>query len=65
MTKSNCCNAATTVRGNTTHYYTCNECGKACDGDKLPTEQHVFPEPHFDEGCTKCGGFDGEPCEPP
>ena len=31
MTKSNCCNAATTVRGNTTHYYTCNECGKACD----------------------------------
>jgi len=28
-------------------------------------EQHEFPKPHHDEGCMKCGGFAGEPCEPP
>lgn len=27
--------------------------------------KHTFPDPHWDEGCTKCGGFEGEPCEPP
>ena len=28
-------------------------------------EQHEFPNPRWDEGCMKCGGFEGEPCEPP
>lgn len=28
-------------------------------------EEHQFPDPHFDEGCEKCGGFPGVPCEPP
>jgi hypothetical protein len=28
-------------------------------------EEHQFPQPHFDEGCEKCGGFPDEPCEPP
>lgn len=37
----------------------CTECGKACD------VAHEFPDPHWDEACVKCGGFDGEPCEPP
>lgn len=28
-------------------------------------QQHEFPQPRWDEGCVKCGGFEGEPCEPP
>lgn len=28
-------------------------------------QQHTFPQPHYDEGCVKCGGFRGEPYEPP
>lgn len=31
----------------------------------MSTTDHQFPSSHHDEGCTKCGGFDGEPCEPP
>jgi len=27
-------------------------------------KQHELPKPHHDEGCMKCGGFAGEPCEP-
>lgn len=32
---------------------------------KTDNQKHEFPDPHWDEGCVKCGGFDGEPCEPP
>ncbi len=31
----------------------------------MKKQKHQFPSPHFDEGCIKCGGFEGEPCEPP
>ena len=27
--------------------------------------EHTFHTPHHDEGCTKCGGFPSDPCEPP
>lgn len=42
-----------------TCFYQCTKCGKRCD------VAHEFPDPHWDEACVKCGGFDGEPCEPP
>lgn len=28
-------------------------------------QKHEFPNPRWDEACIKCGGFEGEPCEPP
>lgn len=36
-----------------------------CDLAKVESASHEFPNPHWDEGCIKCGGFEGEPCEPP
>jgi predicted nucleic acid-binding Zn ribbon protein len=29
--RSACCRAEVLVKGKTTHYYTCTECGDACD----------------------------------
>jgi hypothetical protein len=31
----------------------------------LRAEEHEYLPDNFDGACIKCGGFDGEPCEPP
>lgn len=51
---SNCCNALATVQGKTTHYYSCDECGKACDVHKIKepiveSEKANFLWPHADD----------------
>lgn len=58
-TVSDCCNATMTVEGETTHYYACSKCGKACnpanqnthrllsDDDVAEEERSIFA-PKFD-----------------
>ncbi len=36
---SNCCKATVSVEGKTTHYYTCNACGKPCDIERLEEKE--------------------------
>jgi len=42
MWKSTCCKSEAQIAGNTTMYYVCSECGKACDAIYLETSRETL-----------------------